>query len=175
MCILFTLLFMSTSARKMSLVEAVFSTDATGETPSTAIDPRPVLPYRVQVADSDISIQFMQYYAKIQPDELYPCIIHALVEIYEAPIYDHGNAPLRGDVYTMDQYNVLNDVRKTRGASHGSLRYATVVRMLQAVQLFMRDFGTYGLSMLLYEQDSEVGHAIVRGVFEFEKTLEGVK
>ena len=124
--------------------------------------PRPILPYHVQVTGSETSVQFTQYYAPTDANRFYPCIIQALVEIYEAAIYDHGDRPLRGDIYVLRRYDIVIDIQKKRGAPRNSLKYATVVRMLQAVELFTHEYGTYGLLMTIFEEQVAVGVAVVR-------------
>ena len=126
------------------------------------INPRPVLPYHVQVTGSDTSIQFTQYFALTDADRFYPCIIQALVQIYEAAIYDRGDRPLRGDTYVLQRYDIIIDVHKMPGAPRNSLKYAAVVKMLLAVELFTHEYGTYGLSLVIYEEQEAVGIAIVR-------------
>ena len=126
-------------------------------------NPRPALPYHVQVTDSETSIQFTQYFALADANKYYPCIIQALVEIYEAAIYDRGNKPLRGDIYVLRQYNIIIDIQKIPGlARRINLKYATVVRMLQAVELFTHEYGTYGLALVIFEERVAVGTAIIR-------------
>lgn len=139
---------------------------ASGNATNLNIYPRPILPYHVQIGESDISVQFMQYYGLLNSNNIYPCIIQALVEMYEAAIYDSGNAPLRGDSYTSRVYDVLIDVQRLP-RSRPRLKYAAVVRMLQAVELFMHDYGTYGLALVIYDNGSQVGHAVVRQSYEF--------
>ena len=144
-------------AQNASLVLPTFANDT-----KLNINPRPVLPYRVQVTDSETSIQFTQYFALTDADRFYPCIIQALVEIYEAAIYDRGDRPLRGDIYVLQRYDIIIDIHKKPGARRNSLKYATVVRMLQAVELFTHEYGTYGLSLIIFEEQVAVGIAILR-------------
>lgn len=131
---------------------------------STGLDmkPRPILPYHVQITDSETSVQFTQYFALTEAGQFYPCIIQALVEIYEAAIYDRGNRPLRGDIYILRRYDIVIDIKKYPRAPRNSLKYATVVRMLQAVQLFAHDYGTWGLQLTIFEERVAVGLASIR-------------
>ena len=131
-----------------------------------AVFPRPKLPYRVQVAESDVSVQFMQYFSIISPEKVYPCVIQALVEIYEAAIYDHGDAPLRGDLYKLHKYDVLIDVQRYPRRSTASLTYAAVVRMLQAYELFTHDYGSYGMFMYIFLHGDQVADVEIREVSE---------
>ena len=107
-------------------------------------------------------VQFNRYYQMIFHDNYYPCIIQALVALYETAIYDHGNAPLRTETYKLTEYGITIDFWENLSAPRGTLQYATCVRTLQAVQLFAHTFGISGLSMDIFEFGELVGHAIIR-------------
>ncbi|KAL8784135.1 MAG: hypothetical protein Q9195_009159 [Heterodermia aff. obscurata] len=155
--VLSTNLYPKYDAQNSSLVLPTF-----GNSSGLNINPRPALPYHVQVTGSETSVQFLQYFALTDADRFYPCIIQALFEFYEAAIYDRGNKPLRGDIYVLRQYDILIDIKKNPAARRNSLKYATVVRMLHAVQLFTHEYGTYGLSLIIFEEGVAVGSAIIR-------------
>lgn len=126
--------------------------------------PRPALPYHVQVGESDVSVQIMQYYALMDPYELCSCIVHALIEIYENAIYDHGNAPVRGDTYTIRLEGIVMDFQRYAMRRGPRLTYVAVVRTLQGVQIFTHQYGSYGMSLIIYELGVQVGHAVVRKI-----------
>ena len=131
-----------------------------------AVSPRPALPYHVQVGESDISVQIMQYFPLMDPYKLYSCIIHALIEIYEYAIYDHGNAPVRGDIYTIRLDGIIMDFQKYTARRGPRLTYVAVVRALQALQIFAHQYGSFGMELIVYELGVQVGHAEIRRVLE---------
>ena len=155
--VLSTNLYPNYGAQNSSLVLPTFA-NSTGFN----MQPRPILPYHVLVTGSETSVQFTQYFALTEPNQFYPCIIQALVEIYEAAIYDHGDRPLRGNIYVLQKYDVIIDIKKYARAPRNSLKYATVVRTLQAVMLFTHDYGPWGLQMTIFEEQVAVGLAVIR-------------
>ena len=139
-----------------------FSVNSTG----IGVLPRPTLPYHVQVGESDISIQVMQYYPLLDPYKLCSCIVHALIEIYENAIYDHGNAPVRGDTYTIRLEGIIMDFQKYTARRGARLTYGAVVRALQALQIFAQQYGSFEMALIVYELGVQVGHAVIRRIPE---------
>lgn len=139
-----------------------FSANSTG----IGVLPRPALPYHVQVGESDISIQVMQYYPLMDPYKLCSCIVHALIEIYEKAIYDHGNAPVRGDIYSIRLDGIIMDFQKYTARRGARLTYVAVVRVLQALQIFAHQYGSLGMALIVYELGVQVGHAVIRRIPE---------
>ena len=156
-CVLSTNLYPRYSAQNSPPVLPTF-VNSTG----LNMKPRPILPYHVQITQSQTSVQFTQYFALTEADKFYPCIIQALVEMYDTAIYDRGNRPLRGDIFILRQYDIIIDIKKYPQAPRFSLKYATVVRMLQAVELFAHDYGTWGLWLTIFEAQVPVGLAFIR-------------
>lgn len=132
----------------------------------SGVSPRPALPYHVQVGESDISVQIMQYYPLMDPYKLCSCIIHALIEIYDNAIYDHGNAPVRGDIYSIRLDGIIMDFQKYTAGRGARLTYVAVVRALQALQIFAHQYGSFGMALIVYELGVQVGHAVIRRVPE---------
>ncbi|KAG6986707.1 hypothetical protein G7Y79_00073g098060 [Physcia stellaris] len=128
--------------------------------------PRPALPYHVQVGETDISVQIMQYYPLMDPHKLCSCIIFALIEIYEYALYDHGNAPVRGDIYSISLDGIILDFQKYTARRGARLTYMAVVRALQALQIFAHQYGSFGMELIVYELGVQVGHAEIRRVLE---------
>ena len=156
-CVLSTKLYPSYSSQNSPPVLPTFVNSS-----GLNMRPRPILPYHVQITGSQTSVQFTQYFALAEANTFYPCIIQALVEMYDTAIYDRGNRPLRGDIFVLRRYGIILDIKKYPRAPRFSLKYATVVRMLQALELFAHDYGTWGLWLIIFEEQVPVGLAVIR-------------